>query len=200
MNANHEHRTVRPTILAAAIAATTCALAIFSVQANDGEALDVEARQQLAELRSLTAIYHDFANAAADGWVPTDPNPCLQGPAGEGDMGYHYINFNPETPNFILTTFGNAPNLDPRYPNVLVYEPQQDGQQRLVAVEYVIPFEVWPDDAEPPVLFGQEFHQLYETNGITYNLWELHVWVWRNNPSGMFHEWNPKVSCQYATN
>ena len=25
--------------------------------------------------------------------------------------------------------------------------------------------------------------------------YELHVWAWKNNPSGMFYEWNPHVSC-----
>jgi len=23
----------------------------------------------------------------------------------------------------------------------------------------------------------------------------LHAWVWKNNPSGMFEDWNPAVSC-----
>lgn len=25
--------------------------------------------------------------------------------------------------------------------------------------------------------------------------YELHVWLWRNNPLGMFAPYNPKVSC-----
>jgi len=31
-------------------------------------------------------------------------------------------------------------------------------------------------------------------------VWALHVWAWRENPSGLYANWNPKVSCQYATN
>lgn len=202
MNARNDHsrRDARKTAVAVAAAALACGLATTPTLAHDGEEpLTVEARQQLADMRSLTAIYHDMANAEADGWIPVPgANPCLRGPAGEGDMGYHFINVNPDNPHFINATLGAAPDLDPRYPNVLVYEPQEDGSQRLVAVEYVIPFDVWPDTAQPPELFGQQFHRLYETNGVVYNLWELHVWVWRNNPNGLFHEWNPKVSCQYA--
>jgi hypothetical protein len=26
--------------------------------------------------------------------------------------------------------------------------------------------------------------------------YELHVWAWKNNPSGMFTDWNPNVSCE----
>lgn len=26
-------------------------------------------------------------------------------------------------------------------------------------------------------------------------IYELHVWVWRENPSGPFADWNPTVSC-----
>ena len=25
--------------------------------------------------------------------------------------------------------------------------------------------------------------------------YELHVWAWKNNPSGTFADWNPNVSC-----
>jgi hypothetical protein len=25
--------------------------------------------------------------------------------------------------------------------------------------------------------------------------YDLHVWVWDHNPSGMFTQWNPTVSC-----
>ena len=50
-----------------------------------------------------------------------------------------------------------------------------------------------PMEAEPPVLFGQHFH-LNPVAGI----WALHVWLWKHNPSGMFDDWNPNVTCDYA--
>ena len=34
--------------------------------------------------------------------------------------------------------------------------------------------------------------------GNRYNLpdfYELHAWIWKHNPSGMFEDWNPTVSC-----
>jgi hypothetical protein len=37
-----------------------------------------------------------------------------------------------------------------------------------------------------------------EANPNRYGLpafWELHAWVWRHNPNGLFDDWNPRVSC-----
>ena len=25
--------------------------------------------------------------------------------------------------------------------------------------------------------------------------YDLHVWLWKHNPSGLFAEWNPSVTC-----
>jgi hypothetical protein len=44
------------------------------------------------------------------------------------------------------------------------------------------------------VLFRQAFHQNDEAE-----LWALHVWLWKHNPSGLFADWNPNVSCEFAT-
>ena len=29
--------------------------------------------------------------------------------------------------------------------------------------------------------------------------YELHVWAWKDNPDGMFVDWNPRVSCEEFT-
>jgi hypothetical protein len=44
------------------------------------------------------------------------------------------------------------------------------------------------------VLYGQQFKQ-----NDTFQLWGLHVWVWEENPSGLFANWNPRVTCKHAT-
>jgi hypothetical protein len=43
--------------------------------------------------------------------------------------------------------------------------------------------------AEPPRLFGQDFHH---NNALS--LWALHAWIWRHNPLGMFADYNPRVA------
>jgi len=59
-------------------------------------------------------------------------------------------------------------------------------------VEYIVPFDEWTEE-DPPSLLGQEY--LPNEEGGFY---ALHVWLWKNNPSGMFFDWNPKVSCEHA--
>jgi hypothetical protein len=95
-------------------------------------------------------------------------------------MGYHYVNTN------LLDD-----KVDVANPEALLYEPGPNGQLNLVAVEYVIPKAAWTQ-ADPPTLFGKSF----KLNA--FNLWALHVWVWENNPSGLYADWNPRVSCDNA--
>ena len=96
-----------------------------------------------------------------------------------GGMGYHYGK----------TAFidGNARLLEPE---ILMYEPQRDGSLQLVGIEYVVPLSA---AANPPSLFGLEFHR-----NEAFQLWVLHVWLYKDNPSGMFTDWNPTVSCAAA--
>ena len=82
-------------------------------------------------------------------------------------------------------------------PEALLYEPK-DGKLQLVGVEYIVIAADW--DAKhptPPVLMGQLFNYSGAPNrfGIP-PFYELHVWAWKNNPAGMFADWNPRVSCE----
>ena len=58
-----------------------------------------------------------------------------------------------------------------------------------MAVEYIVPGD-FVDPAAPPELLGQTFH-LNEALGV----WVLHAWVWKDNPAGVFQDWNPEVVC-----
>jgi len=138
------------------------------------------ADSQTAALRRATAAFHNIDTAMAAGWTD-EITGCLE--SADGGMGYHYVNF-----DLLL----NA-DLDPLRPEALLYEPQRNGSLRLVAVEYVIPSSFLPSTAPPPSVLGQELH-FSEAN----QAWILHVWLWRHNPSGMYADWNPRVSCQYA--
>ena len=73
-------------------------------------------------------------------------------------------------------------------PEALVYELDAAGEiTGLVAHEYIVPEEAWTD-AAPPQLFGMDFHQ-----HPTLPLWVLHAWLWKDNPGGVFQDWNPAV-------
>jgi hypothetical protein len=134
----------------------------------------------LSIVRQSTASFHDLsiAKSAGYGLVP-GLDYCFDNP-GVGGMGIHYIN---------TSLLDNV--VDASMPEALVYSPDQSGQLRLVAVEYIVPAAGW--DAvysSPPSLFGRSF-ELNAPLGV----YALHAWIWQPNPLGMFYDWNPMVSC-----
>ena len=72
------------------------------------------------------------------------------------------------------------------------------GGYRLVSVEYVTFRDAWDaTHASPPSLFGRTFKLIEPGNRyVLPAFYELHAWLWRPNPSGIFSDWNPKVSCR----
>jgi hypothetical protein len=105
-------------------------------------------------------------------------------------MGIHYV-------NGALVGDGE---LHATTPEALVYEPQPDGHERLVAVEYVVFQSAWDAAHDhPPQLFGREFELV--PAGNRYGLppfYELHAWLWTHNPSGAFADYSPRVHCPAA--
>jgi hypothetical protein len=155
-----------------------------SADANSNAA-NTLVRRQLAELRRATAGFHRPEQADAAGYTilvrhPVSNEACFEDPA-LGGMGRHLLNPDLMDDEVLVPS-----------PEALIYEPGPNGDLRLVGVEYVIPFDIRGQDEAPPVLFGQEFKQ-----NFTFGLWALHVWPWKHNPSGMFEDWNPSVSCQH---
>ena len=77
-----------------------------------------------------------------------------------------------------------------------MYE-QKNGRLRLLGVEYIVMAAAWhANHTDPPTLGGQVFH--YNASPNRYALpafYELHVWAWRDNPSGTFADWNERVTC-----
>ena len=140
------------------------------------------AREATAKFRKLTVAedrgYALLKDAAGIG--------CIDNP-GVGAMGIHYA-------NGMLVGDGKV---KATAPDVLVYQPLPNGRMRLVALEYVVFQDAW--DAKhsgPPLLFGQTFELLGADN--RYGLppfYELHAWVWKHNPRGLFDDWNPRVTC-----
>ena len=134
--------------------------------------------RDLATLRTVTTPLQDFDRATAAGWS-TEITPCMTDAAG--GMGFHYGD---------ATLIDGSVSLDK--PEVLLYEPQAGGQMKLVGVEYIVPLSAWTAP-NPPHLLGRDFHVI-----DAFQVWALHVWLWKDNPSGLYSDWNPQVSCQYA--
>lgn len=138
--------------------------------------LTPQALRELAELRAATKRYRRHEVALAAGYKDSLTE-CMTDPVA-GGMGLHYG---------WLSRFDGTVQHD--VPEILVYEPQKDGSLRFVAVEFAIPFGAWTGDTAPS-LFGQPFHKNFR-----FGLWVLHVWIGRENPNGLFMDYNPKVSC-----
>ncbi len=142
----------------------------------------------LRDVRQATRPFLDVAEATAVGYGPFLG--CVSGP-DEGAMGIHYV-------NGALVGDGE---LDVAAPEALLYEPR-NGNLTLLGVEYIVDVAAWhANHPNPPVLGGQVFH--YEGSPNRYGLapfYALHVWAWKNNPKGLFADWNPRVACAEASN
>lgn len=154
-----------------------------SVRPHAGHDQAVPAR--LVQLvRDATQQFVDVNMATAAGYQPFLG--CVSGP-DHGAMGYHYV-------NGALVGDGE---LDASRPEVLIYEASGGGMQ-LVGVEFVVLADTWlANHDSPPVLEGQTFQFVSSPN--RYGLpahFELHVWAWRDNPSGAFVDWNNDVTCE----
>ena len=139
-------------------------------------------------VRQATADFKDVEAAKSAGYGLF--HGCVSGPE-VGAMGIHFVKGD-------LVGDGE---IDASHPEALIYELTKKGLQ-LVGVEYVVLAEAWDANHEtPPTLMGQVFHYVSAPNRYKIPaFYELHVWAWKQNPNGMFTDWNPKVSCeQYAT-
>ena len=85
--------------------------------------------------------------------------------------------------------------VDPLEPEVLVYAPGGGREAQARAVEWVVR---GPNTNPPGVsaatraCSGWPMHILVPRRCGFYI---KHAWVWKNNPAGMFADWNPEVSC-----
>lgn len=182
-------RTFMPFRLALVAAATLCAgcsdqtsapsrpvgITVPAATRQSDETFNPDLEQALATMRAATAQYHDIQNALNDGFVLRVE--CGAEAEG-GSMGALYAN----------RTRARDGKIDPALPDGLIYENAPDGP-RLVGVELIMPYTLWPS-ADPPTFFGATFQREDEPG-----VFGLHVWLWLNNPNGMFAEENPRVTC-----
>ena len=189
--------------------ATACAfiLAAIAVPAAAADEPTFE------EIYSQTERFQDVKVALAEGYVPAPGEMCeaaghMGMPEHLGAMGVHY--FRPDLlgitapPNPRVD--GNGTHTDFRKPAILIYEPQKDGSLQLVAVENLVFQKAWKaaGHASPPTYAGTAFDPMVddpktpadEAHGFEPH-YDLHVWLYRPNPNGVFAQFNPTVTCAY---
>lgn len=138
--------------------------------------------------KSATARFHDVDQAKAAGYTVEVADlagiTCIEDPGGSGAMGIHMLN---------PAELFDGGVIEADEPEILVYEPRNDGSLKLVALEYLV---FKSDAADRPSLFGQSFDEIPAVNryGIPES-WALHAWIWKPNPSGILKPYNPRVDC-----
>lgn len=188
-------RAVRVTLAAA------CAVSIAVACAPAGEAemasvappaVLPDLPPELVAVRAALDRFRDPVVAVREGYFSTLG--CIDFPGGgtEGDqmdykpgaMGVHFLN---------PATIG--PVLDPAKPQVLLYELVGDSLH-LTGAEWFMPVAVSPT---APTIFGQTLNGPMEGHEpilpVDLHHWDLHVWLWKDNPNGLFHPTNSAVKC-----
>lgn len=168
---------------------------------------------ELAAIRAATEKYRDVNAALADGYIKDPSNMCVTSamegaPRQLGAMGVHY--FRPDLLGLAgdkPRVHGNGMHTDFLKPAVLMYEPQADGTQELVGIENLVWAKAWQEagKTEAPSFQGFDYYYMHdnpateadEAHGFEPH-YELHFWLYRDNPSGTFSPFNPDVTCEHA--
>lgn len=159
--------------------------------------------QTLNALRQLTAPFHnlEYAEAAGYGLFTKTPltaaDGCISSEA-DGGMGYHYTRGNNLADDSVTL-------LDPEF---LVYAPKNgsindgDVRRRLAAFDYFIPYSPkWPGPDMPGFKRAPTLHDFSTMSDLPdiafapsrFGGWMFHIWLWEQNPGGMFSNWNRAV-------
>ena len=191
-------------VFAGALAAAGAAVASTPPAPGPGE-------PTLAEVRRATERFRDVSAALAEGYIRDPFDLCdtaamMGRPASLGAMGIHYFR-----PDLLGITAPPSPRVsgvgthtDFRRPSILIYEPQENGALELVAVENLVFAAAWhaAGHAEPPTFHGVPYDSMMDDPGTAVDEahmfephFDRHVWLYRDNPNGIFTPFNPAVTC-----
>jgi hypothetical protein len=167
----------------------------------------------LAEVRAHTERFRDVRVALAEGYVHDPMEVCetastLGGPAAAGAIGVRLFRRDllgiagPPAPR----VDGVGTHVDFRTPGMLIYEPQADGSLELVAVGSLVFAAAWREAGhhEPPTFHGVPYDARVDDPATVLDEAHLfsahfarHVWLFRDNPDGVFAPFNQEVSCEH---
>ncbi|MCL6698402.1 hypothetical protein LZ496_06350 [Sphingomonas sp. NSE70-1] len=190
-------------------------LGLVLLSSIGGTALSNPVEPDLAAVRNATERFRDVNVALAEGYIRDPGNVCdtatmMGRSAALGSMGVHY--FRPDLlgitapPNPRVS--GTGTHTDFNKPAILIYEPQADGSHQLVAVENLVFIKAWEaaGNKAPPTYQGKSFDKMEDNPATKVDEahmfephYDLHVWLYRDNPSGMFAQFNPNVSCAHGS-
>lgn len=199
-------RTIVAIILAGSLAAAQRSVSAAGAPPDAGPG-----EPTLAEVRQATERFRDVAVALAEGYIRDPFDLCdsadmMGRPAALGAMGIHYFR-----PDLLGITAPPSPRVngagthtDFRKPSILIYEPQASGSLELVAVENLVFAAAWKaaGHSEPPTFHGVPYDSMKDDPATAIDEahmfephFDRHVWLYRDNPNGVFTPFNPAVSC-----
>lgn len=167
----------------------------------------------LTAVREATERFRDVDVALAEGYIRDPMDLCdtaemMGQPPELGVMGIHYFR-----PDLLGITgppdprvSGTGTHTDFLTPAVLIYEPQEDGSLELVAVENLVFADAWEaaGHVDPPFFHGVPYDYMEDDPATEVDEahmfephWDRHVWVYRENPNGIFAQYNPTVTCAH---
>ena len=203
---NSRHRMLTSYVLAGAMAAAVVGARLTATPSTPGPG-----EPTLEEVRRATERYRDVNAALAEGYIRDPFNMCetasMMGKRAElGAMGVHYFR-----PDLLGVTEPPSPRVngvgthtDFRKPSILISEPQADGSMELVAVENLVFAAAWKAAGHeaPPTFHGVPYDRMIDDPGTELDEahmfaphFDRHVWIYRDNPNGVFAPLNPAVSC-----
>ncbi|MQA90473.1 MAG: hypothetical protein GEU90_09585 [Gemmatimonas sp.] len=181
---------------------TTTSLILFTACASG--ASDAS-EPTLNEIFAAVEKYRDVNVAIADGYdrdlLDTCETPLHMGITGNlGTMGIHFLRrdlLEIDDQDSRLDVAGA--HTDFLQPAGLVYEPQADGSLELVAVENLVSADAWEraGNRDAPTFQGIPYEHWPDDPAMSIQAqYDRHIWL-RDNPSGVFAQYNPNVSCEH---
>lgn len=187
-------------------------VAFLAAQAPEAPAATpVPAEPTLDQVRAATERFRDVKVALAEGYVRDPMDHCVIAPdigrpAADGAMGVHYIRMDligvsgPPNPRIS----GTGTHTDFTKPAILLYEPKADGSLELVGVENLVFKSAWAaaGNKEPPAYQGVAWNSMEDDPATPIDEghmftphYDRHVWLYRENPKGIYEQFNTNVSC-----
>lgn len=171
-----------------------------------------EMANQLVEIYHATKRFQDVEAALEEGYIRDpfnicDTGPMMGWPKFVGAMGVHYVQ--PDLLGLIPGTErvdGDGLHTDFMQPGILIYEPMEDGSMKLVAIENLVFQDGWHgagNDGRPEFMGIDYFAMADNPNTEPDEAhkfephYDLHMWLYKENPHGLFMPFNPTVSCEY---
>ena len=144
-------------------------------------------------VRQVTAKYYGQPVAVAEG----DGFQLLFGCVSDDDsgaMGLHYVHLDRYLIDPEKGIFDDK--IDAYQPEILLYEPTPWGP-KITGADYIVDAATWnKTHTQAPELDGQIFHYFGAPNRFGLPpFYTLHVWAWKDSPTGTFVNWNKDVRC-----